>query len=151
MSDPRRGGLRSWTWHGSRSWRWWWSSSSSCTTAVNPGFLSIVFAWVIGVYLGPMTGRAIGLKGVIAGFPAELFLTLVGVTALFAQARVNGTLGQVAHLGVRCCRGNVGLMPIMFFGLALSLRRSGRGTSPRPPWSARWPWRSRAGRASRPS
>ena len=57
---------------------------ASCTTAVNPGILSVVFAWVIGVYLGPMTGRTIGLKGVIAGFPTELFLTLVGVTALFA-------------------------------------------------------------------
>jgi di/tricarboxylate transporter len=99
----------------------------SCTTAVNPGFLSIVFAWVIGVYLGPMTGRTIGLKGVIAGFPTELFLTLVGVTALFAQARVNGTLGQVAHLGVRSCRGNLGLMPIMFFGLALALATIGAG------------------------
>ena len=34
-----------------------------------------------------MTGRTIGLEGVLAGFPTELFLTLVGVTALFAQAR----------------------------------------------------------------
>ena len=54
---------------------------ASCTTTVNPGVLSIVFAWVIGVYLGPMLGKAIGLKAVMAGFPTELFLTLVGVTA----------------------------------------------------------------------
>src|SRR5262245_59525319 len=90
---------------------------ASCTTAVNLGILSVVFAWVIGVYLGPTMGRAIGPKAVMAGFPTELFLTLVGVTALFSQAQVNGTLERVARLGVRCCRGNVGLIPIMFFGL----------------------------------
>jgi Na+/H+ antiporter NhaD/arsenite permease-like protein len=64
---------------------------------------------------------------VLAGFPTELFLTLVGVTALFAQARVNGTLDLVARLGVRCCRGNVGLVPIMFFGLTLLLASIGAG------------------------
>ena len=35
----------------------------SCTLKVNVGFLSIVFAWVIGVYLGGMS-----VKEVIAGF-----------------------------------------------------------------------------------
>ena len=59
----------------------------SCTTAVNPGFLAIVLAWVIGVYLAPLTGRTIGLKEVIAGFPAELFLTLVGVTLCSPRPR----------------------------------------------------------------
>ena len=100
---------------------------ASCTTTVNPGALAIVAAWVIGVYLAPATGRAIGPKGVLAGFPTELFLTLAGVTSLFAQARVNGTLEQVARLGVRCCRGNVGLMPWMFFGLALAIATVGAG------------------------
>ena len=81
----------------------------SCTTSVNPGFLAIVFAWVIGVYLGPTT--PIGLKAVVAGFPTELFLTLVGVTLLFAQAQGNGTLDRVARAAVRGCRGNVGPDP----------------------------------------
>ncbi|MBX6315264.1 MAG: C4-dicarboxylate ABC transporter, partial [Isosphaeraceae bacterium] len=100
---------------------------ASCTTAVNPGALAIVCAWVIGVYLGPLMGQAIGPKGVLAGFPTELFLTLVGVTSLFAQAQVNGTLERVAQAGVRCCRGNVGLMPILFFGLALGIASIGAG------------------------
>jgi Na+/H+ antiporter NhaD/arsenite permease-like protein len=100
---------------------------ASCTTAINPGALAIVLAWGIGVYLGPASGAAIGPKGVLAGFPTELFLTLVGVTSLFAQARVNGTLEEVARLGVRCCRGNVGLMPVMFFGLALAIATVGAG------------------------
>jgi di/tricarboxylate transporter len=96
----------------------------SCTTAVNPGILAIVFAWVIGVYLG---STPIGLKGVMAGFPSELFLTLVGVTLLFEQAQGNGTLERVARLAVRGCRGNVGLIPLAFFGMALTLASIGAG------------------------
>ena len=96
----------------------------SCTTTVNPGFLAIVFAWVIGVYMGD---PPIGLKGVIAGFPTELFLTLVGVTLFFAQAQGNGTLERVARLAVRGCRGNAGLIPLAFFALALTIASSGAG------------------------
>jgi di/tricarboxylate transporter len=96
----------------------------SCTTTVNPGFLAVVFAWVIGVYLGR---TPIGLKGVVAGFPTELFLTLVGVTLLFAQAQGNGSLERVARLAVRGCRGNVGLIPLAFFALALTVASIGAG------------------------
>jgi Na+/H+ antiporter NhaD/arsenite permease-like protein len=100
---------------------------ASCATEVNPGILSVVLAWMIGVYLAPAMGRAIGPRAVMAGFPTDLFLTLVGVTALFAQARVNGTLDRVARLGVRCCRGRIGLIPIMFFGLTLAIASIGAG------------------------
>src|SRR3954451_197654 len=96
----------------------------SCTTTVNPGFVAVVFAWIIGVYLGK---TPIGLKGVIAGFPTDLFLTLVSVTLLFAQAQGNGTLDRVARWAVRGCRGNVGLIPLAFFGLALTIASIGAG------------------------
>jgi di/tricarboxylate transporter len=99
----------------------------SCTTAVNAGLMAIVFAWVIGVYVAPSYGTPIGLHGVVAGFPRDLFVTLVGVTLLFSQAKVNGTLDRVARAGVRACRGNLGLMPLMFFGLALGLASIGAG------------------------
>src|SRR5262245_4495314 len=100
---------------------------ASCTTTINPGILSIVFAWVIGEYLGAILGKPIGLKAVMAGFPTELFLTLAGITALFAQAQTNGTMERLARIGVRCCQGNAGLMPIMFFGLALGIASIGAG------------------------
>jgi di/tricarboxylate transporter len=99
----------------------------SCTTSVNPGIVAIVFAWLIGVYLAPLSGTPIGLKGVIAGFPSDLFLTLAGVTLLFAQAHANGTLERVTRIAVRCCRGNAGLLPVMFFGLALAIASIGAG------------------------
>ncbi len=94
----------------------------SSTSKVNVGFLSIALAWLIGVYLGGMSTRDI-----IAGFPTSLFLTLVGVTLLFTQAQVNGTLEKVAHRAVLSCRGNAGLIPIMFFFLAASLASIGPG------------------------
>jgi di/tricarboxylate transporter len=102
----------------------------SCTTRVNPGLLALVFAWVIGVYLAPMWDTPIGMKKVLAGFPMDLFLTLVSVTLLFTQAQVNGTLAQVARAAMRGCRGNVGLMPVMFFLLAFGLASVGAGSIP---------------------
>ena len=75
----------------------------SCTSRLNVGLLAIVLAWVIGVYFGHLP-----LREVMAGFPVDLFLTLAGVTLLFSQARVNGTLDIVAHNAVRGCRGASG-------------------------------------------
>ncbi len=94
----------------------------SFTTTINVGFLSLVFAWIIGVYLGGMD-----VKSIKSGFPTDLFLTLAGVTLLFAQAQVNGTLERIAHRGIKSCRGNVGLMPLIFFLLALALASVGAG------------------------
>jgi Na+/H+ antiporter NhaD/arsenite permease-like protein len=95
----------------------------SCTTKINVGILSMALAWIIGVYLGGMR-----LAEIAAGFPTQLFLTLVGVTLLFSQAQANGTLDKVAHRAVKSCKGNLGLIPIMFFGLALVLGSIGPGS-----------------------
>jgi di/tricarboxylate transporter len=94
----------------------------SCTTTLNVGLLAIALAWFIGVYLGGMP-----LREITGGFPVDLFLTLAGVTLLFSQARVNGTLERVAHQAVRLCKGRVGVVPIMYFFLASVLSTSGPG------------------------
>ena len=94
----------------------------SCTTELNVGILALSFAWIVGVYLA-----GIPLNEVLATFPVQLFLTLVGVTLLFTQAQLNGTLGKVAQAAVRVCRGNVGLIPIMFFLLGCGIGSLGPG------------------------
>jgi Na+/H+ antiporter NhaD/arsenite permease-like protein len=99
----------------------------SCTTAVNPGVLAIALAWLIGGCLAPASGRPLGMKAVVAGFPSDLFLTLAGVTLLFSLAQVNGTLERVTRAAVGCCRGNTGLLPLMFFGLTLTVAAIGAG------------------------
>jgi di/tricarboxylate transporter len=95
----------------------------SFTARLNVGILGIAFAWVIGVPIGGMS-----LNDVTSGFPTQLFLMLVGVTLLFTNAQANGTLDRIAHHAVRACRGNVGLIPVMFFLLAVVLASAGPGT-----------------------
>ena len=95
----------------------------SCTSKINIGVLAVVMAWIIGVYFG---GMALG--DITAGFPTQLFLTLTGVTLLFTLAEVNGTLGKLAFRAVRSCRGNAGMIPIMFFVLALIFGSIGPGS-----------------------
>ena len=81
-------------------------------------------AWIIGVYVGGYP-----VEQIAAGFPVQLFLTLVGMTLLFSQAQVNGTLDKLAHKAVRVCRGNAGVIPIMFFCVAAALPRWDPATS----------------------
>jgi len=99
----------------------------SCTTAVNPGFVSLALAWVIGIYLAPLWGRRFTVTEILAGFPTDLFLTFVGVTLLFTLARGNGTLDQVVRAALRGCRGNAGWIPIVFFVLSMSIASIGAG------------------------
>jgi di/tricarboxylate transporter len=94
----------------------------SCFTQLNVGLLSIILAWIIGVYVGGMA-----VKDVAAGFPIDIFLTLTGVTMLFSMARVNGTLERVAHRAVGLARGRVGLVPILYFFLAAGIASAGPG------------------------
>jgi di/tricarboxylate transporter len=94
----------------------------SCTSRLNVGLLALALAWIIGVYVGGLP-----LREVTAGFPIDLFLTLAGVTLLFAQAHVNGTLDIVAHNAMRLCRGRVGIVPIMYFVLGAALASAGPG------------------------
>jgi Na+/H+ antiporter NhaD/arsenite permease-like protein len=94
----------------------------SMFTQVNVGVVSLALAWLVGVYLG-----GIPLNTVIGTFPIQLFLTLAGVTLLFGMAAANGTLGRVASRAVHICRGNAGLIPVMFFTIAAVLSSIGPG------------------------
>lgn len=94
----------------------------SCVSRINVGFLSIGFAFVLGVLFGGMT-----VAELVAGFPGSLFLTLVGVTLFFSQANVNGTLDAIVKRSVKLARGNIGIIPLLFFLLAAALSTIGAG------------------------
>jgi di/tricarboxylate transporter len=94
----------------------------SCFTRLNVGILGLGFAWVLGVYVAGMR-----LDEVLSGFPVQIFLMLAGVTLLFAQAQVNGTLDKLARGAVSICRGNVGFVPVMFFVLGCLIASLGPG------------------------
>jgi di/tricarboxylate transporter len=94
----------------------------SCISPINIGVLALVLAWLVGVYAGGMR-----VEQVLAGFPVPLFVTLVGITLLFAQAQTNGTLDGIARRAVRLCRGNAGVIPMMVFVLTAALSSVGPG------------------------
>jgi di/tricarboxylate transporter len=94
----------------------------SCVSEINVGILALAFAFIIGVFFGEMR-----VAEVAAGFPTPLFLILVGVTLLFSLANVNGTLDKLARRSVKLARGNVGMVPVMFFFLAAGLSTIGAG------------------------
>jgi Na+/H+ antiporter NhaD/arsenite permease-like protein len=94
----------------------------SCISEINVGFLSIAFAFIIGVVFGGMK-----VPEVMAGFPVNLFLILTGVTLLFSQANVNGTLHKIARQSVKLARGNVGMIPVIFLFFAAGLASIGAG------------------------
>jgi di/tricarboxylate transporter len=91
-------------------------------TTVNVGVISIALAFAVGTLLG---GMKPGL--VLGGFPVSLFITLFGVTFVFAQARANGTLARVSAAATQLARGRAGFVPIIFFFLALVFASIGPG------------------------
>jgi Na+/H+ antiporter NhaD/arsenite permease-like protein len=95
----------------------------SMVTTINVGIVCLAFAWLVGVLLGGMS-----VADILEGFPTPLFATLVGVTLLFSMAQGNGTLERVTERAVRLCRGHTGILPIMFFFLALGLSTIGPGS-----------------------
>ena len=94
----------------------------SCISRLNVGVLAVALAWIVGVYIGGMP-----VATIMNGFPSQLFLTLTGVTLLFALAESNGTLERITHHAVRLCRGSRGTIPIMFFVLGAALASMGPG------------------------
>ena len=68
----------------------------SCTSRVNPGVVAIALAWGLVLWFGEKNEPQFPLKALWANFPADLLLTLLGVSLLFAQAEANGTLASVS-------------------------------------------------------
>lgn len=107
-----------------------WISLGALTVAVvvgivlrvNVGLLAFALAYIVGVGFGDMRASE-----VTAGFPVQLFLVLVAIMLLFGQAQANGTLSKLARHSVRMARGNVGMVPIVFFGLSVAIATVGGG------------------------
>jgi len=79
---------------------------------INMGTLGFVAAFLVGTITVGMN-----TDDIIAGFPSDLFLTLVGVTYLFAIAQNNGTVDLMIRGAVRLVRGRVAFIPWVMFGI----------------------------------
>ncbi|WP_420473958.1 SLC13 family permease [Noviherbaspirillum sp. ST9] len=87
---------------------------------INMGVIAFVGAFLVGTLVAGMQA-----KGILAGFPADLFLTLVGITFLFAQAQNNGTIDWLVRLAVRAVGGRIAAIPWIMFGIAAALTAVG--------------------------
>ncbi len=87
---------------------------------INMGVIAFVGAFLVGTVIAGMQAKAI-----MAGFPAELFLTLVGITFLFAQAQNNGTIDWLVRLAVRAVGGRIAAIPWVMFAITALLTSVG--------------------------
>ncbi|GIU57365.1 SLC13 family permease [Arthrobacter sp. NicSoilC12] len=79
---------------------------------LNMGALAFVGAFLLGsVVLGMSTNE------ILANFPGGLFLTIVGVTYLFAIAQNNGTIDLLVRGAVRLVGSKVALIPWVMFAI----------------------------------
>jgi di/tricarboxylate transporter len=79
---------------------------------VNMGALAFVGAFVLGVLVMGLTPAE-----VFDAFPGSLFLTIVGVTYLFAIAQNNGTIDKLVQGAVRLVGDRAALIPWIMFGI----------------------------------
>lgn len=79
---------------------------------LNMGALAFVGAFLLGsVFLGMSTTE------ILSSFPGGLFLTIVGVTYLFAIAQNNGTIDLLVRGAVRMVGSKVALIPWVMFAI----------------------------------
>ena len=87
---------------------------------INMGVLAFCGAFLVGTLSAGLNAKAI-----MAGFPADLFLTLVGITYLFALAQNNGTIDWLVGLAVRAVGGRIAAIPWIMFLVAAALTSVG--------------------------
>jgi len=80
---------------------------------VNLGALALIAAFGVGILV---VGEDVDT--VLSGFPADVFVLLVGVTYLFAIAGANGTIERIVDGAARLLRGNRVALPAAMFVLA---------------------------------
>jgi di/tricarboxylate transporter len=96
----------------------------SCFSRVNVGLVAFALAWGVGLVAGG------GAELVVKSFPSQLFVTLCGVTLLFALAEVNGTIDGLAHAAFRLARGDARRIPPILFAVACVISSVGPGAIP---------------------
>ena len=87
---------------------------------VNMGILGFVAAFVLGAVL-----LNLEINEVWQGFPADLFVALVGLTYLFGFAQNNGAIEVLVSWSVRLVGGSVAFAPWIFFAMTAALSAFG--------------------------
>lgn len=91
------------------------------SAGVNMGAVAFVATFAVSTLFADIPVE----EAITQGFPSGLFVTLVGVTYLFAIARDNGTIDWLLYSGVRAAGGRIGLIPWVLFVLTALLSMAG--------------------------
>lgn len=94
----------------------------SMRKGIHAGIVALSLAWLIGRY-----GADLSVTQVVAFFPSDLFLILMGVTLFFGIAQANGTLNHLARLLSGLAGERSEFLPLIFFFFALALSTVGAG------------------------
>ena len=87
---------------------------------INMGALAFVGAFLLGaLVLGMQTDE------ILMAFPGDLFLTLVGVTYLFAIAQNNGTIDILVNRAVKLVDNRISLIPWVMFAITAGITAVG--------------------------
>ncbi|MGO4146419.1 SLC13 family permease [Paenarthrobacter sp. YAF11_1] len=87
---------------------------------LNIGVMGLVASFGVGYFMLGMTD-----KEILTDFPANIVITIIGVTYFFSMAQRNGTIDIIVQTCVRLVRGKTMLLPWVFFLLAASLTALG--------------------------
>lgn len=87
---------------------------------INMGALAFVAAFLVGTL-----ALAMDTDSIIAGFPGDIVLILIGVTYLFGIAQANGTVDLLIGGAVRMVGGRVAALPWVMFLVSATLTAIG--------------------------
>lgn len=87
---------------------------------LNIGVMGLVASFGVGYFMLGMTD-----KEILADFPANIVITIIGVTYFFSMAQRNGTIDIIVQACVRAVRGKTLLLPWVFFLMAAALTALG--------------------------
>ncbi|MEW9871782.1 SLC13 family permease [Arthrobacter sp. HS15c] len=87
---------------------------------LNIGVMGLVASFGVGYFMLGMTD-----KEILADFPANIVITIIGVTYFFSMAQRNGTIDIIVQTCVRLVRGKTLLLPWVFFLMAAALTSLG--------------------------
>ena len=94
-------------------------------TELNVGIVALVVAFLFGSFLLDLSG-----KEIMAGFPGQMFVLLVGITLLLAIAKENGTIDWVVEKLMSLAQGKLILLPWVLFATAFITSSLGPGAAP---------------------
>jgi len=92
---------------------------------LNMGLAAFVTAFVVAVYIAGMSA-----KEVFAGFPANMFINLFGITFLLGIAHENKTMDWLVTKFIGLTRGRLALLPWVFFAVSAITATLGPAVAP---------------------